>query len=145
MNIEMKLLPNYPGDKPPSRGSEHAAGIDLVNAEGTAVTIGPGQTHWFKTGICVAIPPAHCALVLGRSGNAKNKGVFAPQTGLIDCDYRGEIRAAVTNTNHFDIAFQPGDRIAQLLILPYIPASPAIVINLPQTARGDGGFGSTGN
>ncbi|HMS36202.1 MAG TPA: dUTP diphosphatase [Arachnia sp.] len=129
-------LPRYarPGD----------AGADLIAAED--VTLGPGERRLVGTGVSVAIPEGHVGLVTPRSGLAARTGlsiVNAP--GVIDSGYRGEIRVCLINLDpHIPIALAAGDRIAQLLIVPFVTAEFSPVEGLDETERGAGGYGSTG-
>jgi dUTP pyrophosphatase len=128
----------------PERANEHDAGWDLRASE--AATIPPGDRASVGTGIAVAIPEGHAGLVLPRSGLAARHGIaLVNAPGLIDSGYRGEVRILLLNTDSrdsFEIA--PGDRIAQLVIvdLPHVEFAEAD--SLSETARGTGGFGSSG-
>jgi dUTP pyrophosphatase len=128
----------------PSRAHDGDAGLDLYASE--AATIEPGARASVGTGVAVEIPPGHAGLVLPRSGLAARHGIaLVNAPGLIDAGYRGEIRVLLLNTDRaerFDIG--PGDRIAQLLITPLAAVEPAAIEQLAETARGDGGFGSSG-
>jgi dUTP pyrophosphatase len=128
----------------PERANEHDAGWDLRAAE--AATIGPGERASVGTGIAVAIPEGYAGLVLPRSGLAARHGIaLVNAPGLIDAGYRGEVRVLLLNTDRaaaFEIA--PGDRIAQLVVsrLPEVEFTEADALS--STARGAGGFGSSG-
>lgn len=128
----------------PTRAHEGDAGLDLYASE--AATLGPGERASVGTGIAVEIPPGHAGLVLPRSGLAARHGIaLVNAPGLIDSGYRGEVRILLLNTDReetFEIS--PGDRIAQLLITPFAEATPVEAAELSATARGDGGFGSSG-
>ncbi len=128
----------------PQRANEHDAGWDLRAAE--AATIAPGERASVGTGIAVAIPEGHAGLVLPRSGLAARHGIaLVNAPGLIDAGYRGEVRVLLLNTDgteSFEIA--PGDRIAQLVITALPEVEFAEADSLSETARGTGGFGSTG-
>jgi len=128
----------------PTRAHSGDAGLDLTACE--AVTIEAGERTAVGTGIAVAIPDDHAGLVVPRSGLALRHGlsiVNAP--GVIDTGYRGEVRVILLNTDR-DHAFtvEPGMRIAQLLVVPVQTADVVEVDELTETARGDGGFGSSG-
>lgn len=125
----------------PTRGSEHAAGLDLYSVD-TGV-IYPGVGRLIDTGIYVAIPEGHVGLIWPRSGLAVKHGIDV-LAGVIDADYRGEIRVALMNHGQEEFRFMSGMRIAQLLIQPITKLDPVEVDQLPDTERGDGGFGSTG-
>jgi dUTP pyrophosphatase len=128
----------------PSRAHDGDAGYDLFAAE--PASIGPGERASVGTGIAVAIPGGHAGLVVPRSGLAARHGITLPNApGLIDSGYRGELRVLLLNTDRsepFEIA--PGDRIAQLVIAHVESPEIREVASLEETARGAGGFGSTG-
>lgn len=128
----------------PRKGSADAAAYDLRNA-GEQIEISFGHVTMVHTGIRLAIPSGYCGLILPRSGLARDHGVRPINTpGLIDADYRGEVMVALECV-HGPHVIKTGDRIAQLLIVqaPHISFNPVDVI-LDNTARGDGGFGSSG-
>lgn len=129
---------------PPLRAHEGDAGYDLFAAE--AAVLGPGERASVGTGIAVAIPDGHAGLVLPRSGLALRHGISVVNApGLIDAGYRGELRVLLLNTDSADaFEVQPGDRIAQLVIARVESPEVIEVDSLDQTARGVGGFGSTG-
>jgi dUTP pyrophosphatase len=128
----------------PSRAHEGDAGLDLYACE--AAHIGPGERWSIGTGIAVEIPAGHAGLVLPRSGLAKRHGIsLVNSPGLIDSGYRGEIRVLLLNTDPAEVfRVAPGDRIAQLVISPIALVEPAEAETLADSARGDGGFGSSG-
>jgi dUTP pyrophosphatase len=128
----------------PSRAHDGDAGLDLYACE--AAHIGPGERWSVGTGVSVEIPAGHAGLVLPRSGLAKNHGIsLVNAPGLIDAGYRGEIRVLLLNTDPADtFRVAPGDRIAQLVITPIELADPVEVTELAESARGGGGFGSSG-
>ncbi len=128
----------------PSRAHPGDAGLDLYANE--AAHIGPGERWSVGTGVAVEIPAGHAGLVLPRSGLARDHGISLPNSpGLIDSGYRGELRVLLLNTDPAEtFHVEPGDRIAQLVIAPIAPAEPVEVAELSGTARGDGGFGSSG-
>jgi dUTP pyrophosphatase len=119
-------------------------GLDLRAAVGA--TVKPGERAMVPTGVAVAIPDRHAGLVLPRSGLASKRGLtLANAPGLIDAGYRGEIVCAVVNLDpHEAVEIAPGDRIAQLVIVEVPAVEPVWAEDLPPSARGDGGFGSTG-
>jgi dUTP pyrophosphatase len=128
----------------PTRAHEGDAGLDLRAAEGT--TIRPGKRASVGTGISLEVPPGYAGLVLPRSGLAAKHGIsLVNSPGLIDSGYRGEIRVLLLNTDR-DQSFEieRGNRIAQLLVMPVAPVEPVEALALSLTARGDGGFGSSG-
>ena len=128
----------------PTRAHAGDAGLDLYAGE--AARLGPGERTSVGTGLAVAIPDGHAGLVLPRSGLAARHGITLPNApGLIDAGYRGELRVLLLNADRvetFEIA--PGDRIAQLLVTPFVDAEPIEVETLDETSRGLAGFGSTG-
>ena len=129
----------------PTRGSEHAAGYDLHACLETDAVILPGQTLKIGTGLAVAVPEGYFGAVFARSGLAAKEGLRpANCVGVCDSDYRGEYIIALHNDSDLPRTVHHGDRIAQLVILPFLPAEFEECDSLPETARGAGGFGSTG-
>ena len=129
----------------PTRGSEHAAGYDLYACLEEDVLIAPGQTVKIGTGLAVAVPEGFFGAVFARSGLASKEGLRpANCVGVCDSDYRGEYIIALHNDSNMARTVRHGDRIAQLVILPFLPAEFEECDSLPETARGAGGFGSTG-
>jgi dUTP pyrophosphatase len=128
----------------PTRAHRGDAGLDLYACE--PAHIGPGERWSIGTGIAVEIPDGHTGLVLPRSGLAKEHGIaLVNAPGLIDSGYRGELRVLLLNTDPADtFRVTAGDRIAQLLIVPIALTDPVEVEALADSARGDGGFGSSG-
>ena len=128
----------------PTRAHAGDAGLDLRAVEGTR--LGAGERASVGTGLAVEIPPGHAGLVLPRSGLAARHGIaLVNAPGLIDSGYRGEVRVLLLNTDRsepFEIA--PGDRIAQLLVAPFVHVDPTEVVELAASARGGDGFGSSG-
>ena len=142
MELRFRLL--EPGAVLPSRAHPEDAGLDLHAAEDAR--FGPGERYSVGTGVAVEIPPGHAGLVLPRSGLAQRHGIsLVNSPGLIDSGYRGEIRVLMLNTDPADIfAVKRGDRIAQLLVLAYPQLEPVAAETLGDSARGEGGFGSSG-
>lgn len=129
----------------PTYGSVNAAGADLYACIDSSLTISPGQTHLVPTGLAMELPEGYAGLIYARSGLASKKGLApANKVGVIDSDYRGEVMVALHNHSTVDATIEPNERIAQLVITPYIMAAFNTVDNLNETARGEGGFGSTG-
>ena len=130
----------------PTQGSEYAAGVDLYATPPTMSTnIPAGQTAKINTGICVEIPNGYFGAIFARSGLATKRGLRpANCVGVIDSDYRGEVIVALHNDTDKCESIHVGDRIAQLVILPYLPVEFEEVDELSNTDRGEGGFGSTG-
>jgi len=130
--------------RPPVQAHEGDAGYDLHAAE--AVAIPPGERASVGTGIAVAIPEGHAGLVVPRSGLAARYGISVVNApGLIDAGYRGELRVLLLNTDSSEsFSVQPGDRIAQLVVIAVGTDPAEEVEDLGETPRGGGGFGSTG-
>lgn len=134
-----------PRAKLPSYGSADAAGADLYALTDAPVTIAPGATVFVHTGVAMAIPQGYVGLVYARSGLASKQGLApANKVGVIDADYRGELMVAIHNHSGETRTVENGDRIAQLVIAPYLTAQFAETDELGDTQRGAGGFGSTG-
>lgn len=141
VNIK-KLIPNA---TIPTYGTEFSAGADLYSGMTDAVTIAPGTTEFIHTGIAMEIPVGLVGLIYARSGMACKKGIApANKVGVIDSDYRGEIIVALHNHSNVPVTIEPGDRVAQLVLTPYVTADFNEVEELSDTVRGDGKFGSTG-
>ena len=129
----------------PTYGTEFAAGADLYAALDEAVTIAPGETKLIPTGFAFEIPEGYAGFVYARSGLATKRGLApANKVGVIDSDYRGEVMTALHNHGSEAQTVEPGERIAQMVIAPYITANFILSEELDDTVRGDGGFGSTG-
>lgn len=129
----------------PSYGTAYSAGADLYSAMQEDVIIAPETTKFIKTGIAIEIPEGLVGLIYARSGMACKKGLApANKVGVIDSDYRGEIMVALYNHSDSAVTVAKGDRIAQLVLTPYIKADFEEADALDDTVRGDGGFGSTG-
>jgi dUTP diphosphatase len=125
----------------PERGSEDSAGADLASSE--AVVLEPGGRAAVATGIRIAIPQGHVGLVWPRSGLAIRQGIDT-MAGVIDADYRGEVKVVLVNHGSEPVHIAPGDRIAQLLVQRVERAAFVRVDSLPSSGRGEAGFGSTG-
>ena len=129
----------------PTYGSPYAAGADLYACIDGDEVIKPGETKLIKTGIAIELPIGYVALIYARSGLASKRGLApANKVGVVDCDYRGEIMVALHNHSNIDQAISPRERIAQMVIAPYITAEFEEADALSDTVRGSGGFGSTG-
>ena len=130
----------------PARGSEYAAGYDLhACIDGESAVIPPHRTVLLHTGLSFALPDGTFGAVVARSGLASRQGLRpANCMGVIDSDYRGECMVALHNDSGEERVVRHGDRIAQLLLLPFLPMEFEETDALPETARGAGGFGSTG-
>ncbi len=129
----------------PQRGSEQAAGYDLFADIPEAVTIMPHETKMIGTGLAAAIPQGYFGGVYARSGLSAKEGLRpANCTGVVDSDYRGEIKVALHNDSEQAREVQPQQKIAQLVIMPFLSVTFQEVDSLEETQRGEGGFGSTG-
>ena len=129
----------------PTYGSANAAGADLYACLDGDVTIEPGDTFIVKTGLAMELPEGYAGLIYARSGLATKRGLApANKVGVVDSDYRGEIMVSLHNHGKEPQTIAHGERIAQLVVTPYIAADFAIVDDLNETERGEGGFGSTG-
>lgn len=130
----------------PTRGSEYAAGLDLyARTEYGAQRIEAGRTKKIGTGIAIEIPEGYFGAIFARSGLATKRGLRpANCVGVIDSDYRGEIIVALHNDTEKCESVHEGDRIAQIVIMPYLDVQLNEVEELSDSERGDGGFGSTG-
>lgn len=145
MNTIVKLKKLTPNAIIPTYGTAQSAGADLYSGMEQPVTIEPGKTEFIHTGIAIAIPEGLVGLVYARSGMACKKGIApANKVGVIDADYRGEIMVALYNHGNEAVTVEPGDRIAQLVLTPFITAAFDEADALDETDRGNGGFGSTG-
>ena len=129
----------------PTYGSSFAAGADLYACTDGKVDIAPHETKLIHTGIAMEIPTGFAGLVYARSGIASKRGLApANKVGVIDSDYRGEIMVALHNHSDSTQSIENGERIAQIVIAPYVAASFIESDTLDDTERGEGGFGSTG-
>lgn len=143
-NVNIKKL--KPNAIIPTYGTEYAAGADLYACLDEAVTIKPGETKFIETGLALEIPAGFAGLVFARSGLSCKQGLApANKVGVIDADYRGEIMVALHNHSKELRTVNSGDRIAQLVITPFLMANFIETNELNTTVRGEGGFGSTGN
>ena len=128
----------------PTYGSNDAAGADLYACLDDVLTVKKGETVFVPTGISIELPKGTAGLIYARSGLACKKGLApANKVGVVDSDYRGEVMVALHNHSKENYELQPGERIAQLIVTPYIKAN-FIEDELSDTKRGSGGFGSTG-
>lgn len=143
--VQIVRLPHAADLPLPGYQSEAAAGLDLLAAPETPVTIAPGGYASIPTGISIALPAGTEAQVRPRSGLAARHGVTVLNTpGTIDADYRGEIAVVLINHGRESFVVSRGQRIAQLVIAPVLTATLEEVKKLDETTRGTGGFGSTG-
>lgn len=131
--------------KTPTRGSEHAAGYDMYADVKEDVQIKPHETVKIGTGLVMEIPDGYFGAIFARSGLATKEGLRpANCVGVCDSDYRGEYIVAIHNDSEETRTITAGERIAQLVVMPYLPVTFDEVAELTDTNRGEGGFGSTG-
>ncbi len=129
----------------PQRGSAFAAGADLYACLENEATLAPGETMLVPTGLALEIPDGYVGLVFARSSVASKRGLApANKVGVIDSDYRGELMVALFNHGTASQTVAPFERIAQLVVVPYLAADYVEAEALSDTVRGSGGFGSTG-
>ena len=141
--ISVKLL--RPDARVPTYGTEASAGADLYACMQDKVEVGPGQSVMIPTGIAMEIPKGYAGLVFARSSMGAKRGLApANKVGVIDSDYRGEIRVVLHNHSGESQSVEPGERVAQLLIVPVFTPGFQEAEKLSDTSRGAGGFGSTG-
>ena len=143
--VPIVLLPHGRDLPLPAYQTAHAAAMDLPAAVDAPITIGPGQIALVGCGFAMAVPEGHEAQIRPRSGLAAKHGltvVNAP--GTIDADYRGEVKVALINLGSAPVVVDRGMRIAQLVVAPVVRVDWQVVSELPETARGAGGFGHTG-
>ncbi|GAA1619781.1 dUTP diphosphatase [Leucobacter chromiireducens] len=138
--VEIPIL----ADTPPRYAHPGDAGADLMAAEGA--TLAPGERALIGTGVSIALPEGYAAFVVPRSGLAAKHGITVVNSpGTVDAGYRGEIKVTLLNTDQREtFVVEPGDRIAQVIIMPVSRAVFTPVAELPDSVRGSGGFGSTG-
>ncbi len=134
-----------PGAQLPQRQTEGAAGFDLCACVEEPVVLRPGDSALFPAGIACEIPLGHVGLIFTRSGLGVKRGVAVSNgVGVIDSDYRGELHVGLRNHSREAYTVQPGERIAQLVLVPVLLPQVEEVPELSETSRGAGGFGSTG-
>lgn len=143
MKIEIKKLTDTA--KIPERGSDYAAGYDLFADIDEAYTIEPGETKMIGTGIAIAVPEGYFGGIFARSGLFCKEGLRpANCVGVVDADYRGEVKVALHNDSNVLRTVEPAQKIAQLVVVPFLSLEFDEVVALSDTDRGEGGFGSTG-
>lgn len=142
-NVNIKKL--NPKATIPTYGSEYAAGCDLYACLDESVTIEPHATVLIKTGLALEVPVGYAGLIYARSGLASKRNLApANKVGVVDADYRGEVMVALHNHGTTAQTIEHGERIAQMVIAPFLTANFIQVDELSDTVRGEGGFGSTG-
>ncbi|WP_457599839.1 dUTP diphosphatase [Hydrogenivirga sp.] len=145
VRVKVKRLPHAEGIELPSYATEHSAGLDLRAALKEPVTLKPMERALIPTGLILEIPEGYEGQVRPRSGLAVKKGITVLNSpGTIDADYRGEVKVILINLSQEEVVIERGERIAQLVIAPVSRAELVEVEEVSATARGDGGFGSTG-
>jgi len=146
MQVELRVLREAIRSRMPQYASAGAAGLDLRACLDSALTVEPGATHLVPTGIAIHLAdPNHAAMILPRSGLGHRHGiVLGNLVGLIDSDYQGELMVSLWNRSQAAFIVEPLERIAQLVIVPVMRAEFVVVDAFTPSARGDGGFGSTG-
>lgn len=145
MNFDVNIKKLNPNATIPTYGSEYAAGCDLYACIENEVTIPAGKMFMVPTGIALELPLGYAGLIYARSGLASKRGLApANKVGVVDCDYRGEIKVALFNHSDINQTILPGERIAQFVITPYITANFIEADELSETVRGEGGFGHSG-
>ena len=143
MKLQVKKLD--PRAKLPTYGTALSAGADLYVCLEEAVVIEPGQTKLLPTGLSIAVPAGHAGLIFARSGLATKRDLApANKVGVIDADYRGPLMVSLHNHGSKPQTIEPGERVAQLAIVPVLTPEMELVEELDDTERGAGGFGSTG-
>ncbi len=143
--MEVRIKKLNPEAVVPTYGSVYSAGADLYACEENTVTIAPGETKLIHTGLAAEIPEGFGGFIYARSGLATKKGLApANKVGVVDADYRGEIMVALYNQSATAQTVEKGERVAQLVIAPFLKAEFIECDELSDTTRGAGGFGSTG-
>lgn len=146
--LQVKLLDaRFGSEWPlPDYATSASAALDLRAALGTALTLQPGQAELVPSGLGIFLEdPALCAVILPRSGLGHKHGVVLGNgTGLIDADYQGPLMISIWNRGNAAFTIEPGDRIAQLVVLPIVRVTLDVVDAFETSARGEGGFGHTG-
>lgn len=129
----------------PTYGTEYAAGADIYADIEENVTIKPGETKMIPTGFSLEVPIGYAGLIYPRSGLSCKRGLApANKVGVVDSDYRGEVMVALHNHSSIEQTIEVGERIAQIVITPYLKANFELVNELDETERAEGSFGSTG-
>ncbi len=129
----------------PTYGSAYSAGADLYALSDCEITFAPGETKLVRTGLAMEIPEGYAGLIYARSGLASKRGLApANKVGVVDADYRGEVMVALHNHSAIEQKIAPKERIAQLVVAPFLKAEYFEADELSETVRGAGGFGSTG-
>ncbi len=144
-NMILRLKKVRPGAQLPQRQTEGSAGYDLCACIPQPITLNPGEAYAFPTGLAAEIPQGCAGMIFTRSGLGFKRGVAVRNgVGVIDSDYRGELQVGLHNFSQEPYTIQPGERIAQLVLMPVCLPQVVEVEELSETQRGTGGFGSTG-
>jgi dUTP pyrophosphatase len=142
-NVKIKKVKE--NAKIPTYGTEYAAGADIYACIEENMVIAPGETKMVPTGFALEVPVGYAGLIYPRSGLSCKRGLApANKVGVVDTDYRGEVMVALYNQSKEEQTIEVGERIAQLIITPYLKANFEEVDVLEETSRGGNGFGSTG-
>lgn len=145
MKFDLRIKKLRDNAQMPTYGSEYAAGADMYAAIDEAVTIQPNETKFIPTGLAFEIPEGYAGFIYARSGLACKKGLApANKVGVVDADYRGEVMVALHNHGIEAQTVEAGERIAQMIIAPFVAVNYIFSDELDDTVRGAGGFGSTG-
>ena len=145
MKFDLRIKKLRDNAQMPTYGSEYAAGADMYAAIDEAVTIEPNETKFIPTGLAFEIPEGYAGFIYARSGLACKKGLApANKVGVVDADYRGEVMVALHNHGTESQTVEAGERIAQMIIAPFVAVNYIFSDELDDTVRGAGGFGSTG-
>jgi dUTP pyrophosphatase len=146
ITLDVRVLDARLHDTPPAYATPGAAGLDLRACLEAPLTLAPGEAQLVPTGLAIHIgDPGHAALILPRSGLGHRHGiVLGNLVGLIDSDYQGQVLVSVWNRGGEPFTIEPGDRIAQMVFVPVVQAEFAVVEEFEESARGAGGFGSSG-
>ena len=145
MKFDLRIKKLRDNAQMPTYGSEYAAGADMYAAIDEAVTIEPNETKFIPTGLAFEIPEGYAGFIYARSGLACKKGLApANKVGVVDADYRGEVMVALHNHGKEAQTVEAGERIAQMIIAPFVTVNYIFSDELDDTVRGAGDFGSTG-
>ena len=146
MKVDLKILDERVREQMPQYATAGSAGLDLRACLDEAVILNPGETRLIPTGLAMHLAdPGHAAMILPRSGLGHKHGVVLGNlVGLIDSDYQGQLMVSLWNRGQEAFTIQPFERIAQMVIVPVVQATFAVVEEFDSSDRGEGGFGSTG-
>ncbi|TCJ12270.1 dUTP diphosphatase [Parasulfuritortus cantonensis] len=146
MHVDLKILDPRVRDQLPQYATAGSAGLDLRACLDQALVLNPGETQLIPTGLAIHLAdPGYAAMILPRSGLGHKHGVVLGNlVGLIDSDYQGQLMVSLWNRGQEPFTIQPFERIAQMVIVPVVQAQFTVVEEFDASARGDGGFGSTG-